>query len=143
MTIAGSSQAPTSTEGDNRHADARRLIALCIEAASVVLALPADDVGLGQAGRLLDDADELLSRLIADVTLDVRIAQRLETVRDELGSHLCAAANLGAIDTPPQTIADLLRRGAADARTGVAAVDAFPSSTRATAAGRGPRWSGV
>lgn len=105
-----------------RYAAAREMIDLRVEAAETSLGCPVDRASLRQVNTSLYEVSWLLEGLVADVDADT--AQRLQSVRNDLGGHLLAAAALQSIDVPADRVATVLRRGVVAARCGIATIDA-------------------
>ena len=108
---------------DGRHPDHPalnlRAVGRCVTAATDGLSDATRAGCLRQAEAWLEKADRLLAGLVADPDLDGTMAQRLESIRDDLAGHLLAASALESLDMPVSRVADVLRRGVSSARSGL------------------------
>lgn len=73
---------------------------------------------------LLGQVEETLATIAGDDRLEPHVTATLRAVRDQLTSHLVAAASLEAIALPRTTVVNVLRRGAEATEKGLDAVDA-------------------
>lgn len=61
---------------------------------------------------MLSQVEETLAVIAGDERLAPQVTATLRAMRDELTSHLVAAASLEAIELPRTTVVDVLRRAA-------------------------------
>lgn len=76
--------------------------------------------------RILTQVEDILGTIACDERLDAGVTATLRSVRDELTSHLVAAAGLEAIELPRAAVVDVLRRAAATTEKGLKAVSTRP-----------------
>ncbi|GAC1592991.1 MAG: hypothetical protein NVS3B21_13460 [Acidimicrobiales bacterium] len=72
---------------------------------------------------LLSRVEETLATIGGDDGLEPRVTATLRAVRDQLTSHLMAAASLEAIEVPRATVVDVLRRATVAIEEGLDSVD--------------------
>lgn len=71
---------------------------------------------------LLNQVEEALAAIAGDDRLDPEVTATLRGLRDQLTSHLVAAASLEAIALPRSTVVDVLRRAAEATERGLESV---------------------
>lgn len=72
---------------------------------------------------LLSQVEEALAKIAGDDRLDPHVIATLRALRDQLTSHLVAAASLEAIELPRTTVVDVLRRAAWATEKGLDSVE--------------------